>query len=183
MRFNFGILLLMLGATFLIGASFLARYLGAFKAVDVAENDSPGFTVLFKPHIGPYHQVVDKIAEVEAWAKLNHVPCEKTYGEYLDDPQKTEQARLRSEVGCWVGDGQVSITQALPAEIQTRFVPPSHVVEASFSGSPAIGPWKVYPQALGYMADHKLSPAGPTFEIYTVKSAKEMTTHYLFPTR
>ncbi len=29
-------------------------------------------------------------------------PCTRTFGEYMDDPQQVEEARLRSRVGCIV---------------------------------------------------------------------------------
>jgi hypothetical protein len=182
-RPNFGILLIMLAATLAIAGGALAKYLGTFKDVVIHEIESPGFTILVKNHAGPYHEIVPTINEVELWATQNQIPCTKTLGEFLDDPNKAEPARLRARVGCWVGPGRITLALPPPPDMQIEFVEPGPMLEADFAGSPAIGPWKVYPQVKGYLADHQKLYQLPNFEIYTIENEKRMTTQYLFTMR
>ena len=180
-KVNIPLLLLAFGTAVVLIAGYIGKYVGFYRDVSLAEIQSPGFTVVYKEHVGAYHLIVPLLDEVEKWAKQNGVPCPKTFAEFLDDPNRTEEARLRANGGCWLGEGEVAIKAPLPGGFKTKFVSSGPMLKAEFSGSPAIGPWKVYPQAKGYMAEHHLKPQGPSFEIYTVLGERAMLTQYLFP--
>jgi hypothetical protein len=68
----------------------------------------------------------------------------------------------------------------VPDQFKTDKIPAQRYVIGKFSGSPAIGPWKVYPKAESYMEGRHISSSGETIEVYT-SNQKEMTTEYLFP--
>lgn len=157
--------------------AYLAYYLGAFKAVDISESEKAAMKVIYKEHTGSYHKIVTIIEEVEAWAKKNNIDCAESFGEYIDDANKVEEARLRSRGGCIVA----SIPANLPEGFLAREIPARKYVVATFEGSPGIGPLKVYPKAESYMQERQLVLDGPIIEIYVIHSQKSMTTTYLFP--
>lgn len=159
---------------------FLANYLGAFKGVDISVVQQGPLKTVYIEHVGPYHKVNKIIEQVENFMKSQGAPCGRSFGEYLDDPQTVEEARLRSKVGCIVQN----VPANLPAEIKSGEIPERKYVMAIFTGSPGIGPLKVYPRANDYMLKNKLKQTGAVIEIYEIMSIKEknaMTTTYLFP--
>jgi DNA gyrase inhibitor GyrI len=159
---------------------FLANYLGAFKGVDISESSQGPFLTVYLEHVGPYHKVNKVIEKVEKFMKSQGAPCGRTFGEYLDDPQSMEEARLRSKVGCIVE----SYPAALPEEFRTGEIPQRKYVVAVFTGSPGIGPLKVYPRVNDFLLKQKLKQSGAVVEIYEIHSITEknaMTTTYLFP--
>ena len=78
---------------------YLANYLGAFKSVEVRKEMQGPYLMLYLDHMGPYHKIVSKIEEVEKWANENKFDCRKSFGEYMDDEEKVEEAQLKSIVG------------------------------------------------------------------------------------
>ncbi|MGZ3772762.1 MAG: GyrI-like domain-containing protein [Pseudobdellovibrionaceae bacterium] len=161
-------------------ALFLASYLGAFKGVEISTAQQGPFKTVYIEHVGPYHKVVKIIEKVENFMKSQGAPCGRTFGEYLDNPQTVEEARLRSRVGCIVDN----IPANLPADMKSGEIPQLKYVVAVFTGSPGIGPLKVYPQVNDYMIKNNLKQTGAVTEIYEIMSIKEknaMTTTYLFP--
>lgn len=159
---------------------FLANYLGAFKGVDISEATQGPFKTIFVEHVGPYHKVNKQIGRIEAYMQSQGITCGRTFGEYLDDPQVVEEARLRSKVGCILEGEPPKLVEGL----QLGEIPARKYVVAVFTGSPGIGPLKVYPRVNDYMLKNNLKQTGAVIEIYeihsiTVKNA--MTTTYLFP--
>lgn len=159
---------------------FLANYLGAFKGVEIREAAQGPFPIVYVEHVGPYHKVNKVIEKVEKFMQSQGATCGRTFGEYMDDPQTVEEARLRSKVGCIV----TSVPANLPEEFKTGEIPERNYVIAVFTGSPGIGPLKVYPRVNDYMLKKKLKQTGAVVEIYEIHSITEknaMTTTYLFP--
>jgi AraC family transcriptional regulator len=157
-------------------AIYLFFYLGFYKPVDIGIAERPAMNLLFKPHTGAYHLIGPVIREVEAWSAQNHVACDKTFGEYIDDPDAVDQDRLRSRGGCLVA-GPVEIK---PPDFQYETRPGRKYVVAHFSGSPSIGPFKVYPKVHAYFAKQKLKSTQPVIEVYTVHD-NTVETEFLFP--
>lgn len=161
---------------------FLANYLGAFKGVDITIAQQGPFKTVYMEHVGPYHKVNKIIEKVETYMKSQGAPCGRSFGEYLDDPQSVEEARLRSKVGCIVQN----VPANLPEELKAGEIPARKYVVAVFTGSPGIGPLKVYPRANDFMLKNDLKQTGPVVEIYEIMSITEknaMTTTYLFPVK
>ena len=164
---------------------YLYNYLGGYKPVELAEIISEPLILLSKDHTGPYHKIVPIIMEVENWAKENGISCKKSFGEFLDSPESVEEGRLRSHGGCLLSkeeslklqDKYKSKDGFKISEIASR-----KVLQARFEGSPGIGPMKVYPKALKYLEEKRLSLNGPVIEIYEIhEDQKAMTTYYHFP--
>ena len=159
---------------------FLSNYLGAFKGVDISSASEGPFQTVYIEHVGPYHKVNKVIEKVEKYMTAQGSPCKRTFGEYMDDPRNVEEARLRSHVGCIVETLPVGV----PEEFKTGDIPQRNYVKAVFTGSPGIGPLKVYPRVNDYMAKQNVKQSGAVIEIYEIHSITEknaMTTTYLFP--
>lgn len=80
--------------------AYMMFYLGIFKPVDIRVEKRGPFILLFKQHIGPYHQILPVLQEAENWAASHGLHCAQTFGEYLDDPHEIDEDRLRSHAGC-----------------------------------------------------------------------------------
>lgn len=167
----------LLGFLFLGG--YLIYHLGALRRVEVQVADSPTMYFLFKDHRGPYHLINEAITEVENWTKAKGVPCPQTFGEYLDDPQLVAEDRLRSRGGC-TSSNPIQVAE-LPAGFKISERAPAKFVRAEFSGSPAIGPWIVYPKLKEFITQQNLKTEPVTIEVYTVHPNQSMTTTYLVP--
>ena len=129
-----------LGIIFL--GTYLYFYLGAFKDVHVHLVEVPSFHILYKKHIGPYHKINEVILSIEQWAQKHNLPCSQSFGEYLDKPGEVDEDRLRSHGGCLTPKTDVP----LPEGFFQRTLEANKYISAEFSGSPAIGPFVVYPQ-------------------------------------
>lgn len=160
--------------------AYLSIYLGVYKGVDITRAEMGPYTTVYLENIGPYHKVNKQIEKVEKYMASQGAPCTRTFGEYIDDPAHVEEARLRSHVGCLVE----SVPENLPEGLHTKTIPRAHYTIAVFSGSPGIGPLKVYPKVYDFMEAQKIKISGPLIEIYEIHSITEknaMTTTYLFP--
>jgi AraC family transcriptional regulator len=154
--------------------------LGMYKEVKFEVRDLPIQNTLFVNHVGPYYKISEKISFVEDWAKQNGVPCEKTYGEFLDDLKATSEDRLRSRGGCVTGE-YVSEKSYLPADASYGSIAAGKYLVGYFEGAPSVGPYTVYPKAFDWMKNNGFVIAGPVIEMYTVLNEKEVRTEYLFP--
>ncbi|MFS4457835.1 GyrI-like domain-containing protein [Bdellovibrio sp. HCB2-146] len=159
---------------------FLSNYLGAFKGVDISQGPQGPLQLVYIDYMGPYHKISKEIEKVENFFKAQGTPCGRSFGEYLDDPQSVEEARLRAKAGCVVEQ----VPANLPEGFKTETLPSKNYVIATFTGSPGIGPLKVYPKVNKFMLEKGLKQSGPVLEIYEIHSITEknaMTTTYLFP--
>lgn len=162
--------------------AYLATYLGAFKGVEISEVKQGPFKTIYIEHVGPYHKVNKVIEKVEKFMKEKGVVCQRTFGEYLDDPRQVEEARLRSKVGCLID----KMPEGAPENMKEGEIPARDYVQAVFTGSPGIGPLKVYPRVEQYLQQKNLEQTGAGVEIYEIHSITEksaMTTTYLFPVK
>ena len=161
---------------FVVGLGlYLFFYLGAYKGVEIEVANRGPLHLLYKAHAGAYHQIGDTIREVETLALAQNWDCRQTFGEYLDNPDNVDQDRLRSRGGCILTAKPAS----LPAGYQYEERPTAKYVVGHFSGSPSIGPFKVYPKVKTYLAEHRLMTTETTIEIYTVDGPR-VATEYLF---
>lgn len=161
---------------------YLSTYLGAYKKVEITQGEQGPLKIVYIDHLGPYHKMNKDIEVVEKFFVQDGHPCGRTFGEYIDDPQVTEEARLRAKAGCIVED----YPKNLPEDFKTGEFAAKKYVIAVFTGSPGIGPLKVYPRVNDYMKEHHLQQDGALIEIYEIHSITEknaMTTTYLFPTK
>ncbi|MCX7977425.1 MAG: GyrI-like domain-containing protein [Bdellovibrionaceae bacterium] len=171
------ILVALLGAGAVVFVIHLVVHLGVFKPVSLSEETLGPYILIGRPHIGPYHKIVDTLNAMESWAKEKGIPCNPTFGEYLDDPMLVEHERLRSIGGCAL-TSEPQIPED-PSLIRKTLSEARYLV-ARFEGSPALGPLKVYRQAEKWLAQRKLKIVYPVIELYDVKSPTEVSTKYLF---
>lgn len=156
-------------------AVYLYFHLGVYEPVKVAVERRGPFELLFKEHIGPYHQINGTIKEVEAWAKDHNTRCAQTFGEYLDNPEAVDEDRLRSHGGCVLS----TPLPTTPPDLQYQKRAERSYAVGRFNGSPAIGPYKVYPKVRRFLDEHHLRSSAPVIELYTI-NGNEMITEYLF---
>lgn len=179
--FLISLTLLLIGVT--VGS--IAWKLGAFRDVTVETGNDGPFVVLAKEHLGPYHKIADVILEVETWARAKGEPCVRTFGEYFDDPERTDEDRLRSRGGCILSKTSSEeiekLGSDLPAGYRIDTIPEQLYALATFDGAPSLGPLKVYPQVLEYAKLNRLEIKGAVIEVYQVESENSGTTRYLFP--
>lgn len=157
---------------------YLISHLGLFRPVQFTEESRASYFVIFKEHTGSYNQVSEVISNVEREIKSKKLDCAKTFGQYLDDPNLTDEDRLRSWGGC-ISDHPYP--DGIP-DFRTAEFPAQKYFVAHFDGSPAVGPWKVYGNAKREMDQRRLTPRGETIEIYTL-GGSSISTEYLFPLR
>jgi AraC family transcriptional regulator len=154
---------------------YLYIHLGIAKPVSLKVEKRGPFSLLFKPHMGPYYLINGVIKEVESWALSHNIACSKTFGEYIDNPATVDEDRLRSRGGCVL----TTPIETPPQELEYQNRGERLYVVAEFSGSPAVSPYKVYPKVQEYLIEQRLKSSGPVVEIYTV-NGNQMTTEYLF---
>lgn len=152
--------------------------LGGYKAPTIElQRNQHQLQVIYKSHLGPYHKINDMIKSVEDWAFNNNVPCKQTFGEYLDIPGTIADERLRANAGCVT----TMTVENLPADIHQKSIPARDYIYASFEGSPAIGPFKVYPEVMDWAKEKRIQIDWPVIEIYNVIGPEKVKTEYLFP--
>lgn len=162
--------------TILCFLAYLAIHLGVFKPVTISMGEFGPFHLVYKKHLGAYHKIVPVIEDVERWVRTQGEACQISFGEYLDDPKRVEQDRLRSHGGCFVKKPIPS----LPSGFEQKELGRQFFIHAEFAGSPAIGPYKVYLKANQLMQDKGLVPNGPVYETYEILSDQKMKTNYYF---
>ena len=166
----------LLGGILTIGLSLYYK-LGAYKDVKIAKGSVPMMNLLYQDHFGSYHKIGGAIQRVENWALENNFSCERSFGIYLDDPSKIDEDRLRSQGGC-ITDAIVP-SNDLPLDFKQRQLNKGEFIVAQFTGSPAIGPFVVYPKVEKWAIDNRMKIKPPTIEIYKLNKSTIETT-YLF---
>lgn len=177
-KIRYVILPLLIAVIVFVG--YVLSYVGYFKPVILEEKTAGPFHLIYKEHTGPYHKIAPVIEEVEHWATEQKIDCSKSFGYYLDNPDIVEEPRLRSWGGCLIDTTKDKIPAALPEGFKTKDLPEQKYVIATFEGSPAIGPQKVYPKVYEYIEKRRLSAKGPVLEQYVIHSETSMTTTYYF---
>ena len=160
--------------------TYLYFYLGFSQEVKNEGLVQENFYLLGSQHVGAYHKINTVINEVESWAQNNRVACPYTYGHYFDDPKIADENRLRSEGGCLSKNPIYEKFKESKAKISAHQLPLQKYLKFSFSGSPAISPFKVYPAAEKWFEQTKYKRGKAVLEVYEVFGNK-MTTHYYFP--
>ncbi len=152
--------------------------LGAYKDVEIQVQDVAQKHLLFKKHFGAYHKISPVIQAVEEWAIKNDVNCDLSYGAYYDDPKTVEEDRLNSEGGCLTTEALSK--DKLPLDFSQRIFEANKYIVATFHGSPAIGPFVVYPKVEEWAIDNRYKLKTPYYETYKIVKNKVITTYY-FP--
>ena len=155
---------------------YLSFHLGFFKPVEIKQEIRGPFHIIYQEHRGAYYQVSEVINQIEQKVRQSGMPCEQTFGEFFDNPKEVDEDRLRSRGGCLSENPYPHSTDGL----ETDLLPEQRYVVAKFTGSPAIGPWRVYPKVQEYLDKNRLHATEEAIEIYTLKN-NTIETEYLFP--
>lgn len=156
---------------------YLFIHLGVNKPVSIEVESRGPFHLVYKNHLGAYHEIGPVISAVESWAAAQHLDCPLTFGEYLDDPDAVDQDRLHSRGGCVLKEKP---SVELPEGFTYEERPAIKYAVGHFEGSPAIGPWKVYPKIKEFIETQRLKSTGTVLETYLIRGDK-VTTEFLFP--
>jgi AraC family transcriptional regulator len=153
---------------------YLMQYTGAFKGVTIGTDERGPFLLIYKNHTGAYHKIIDHIQAAESWALAHKIP------------HTVEEGRLKSRAGCLIENytpAQMEEVKksALPPDFQVAEFPKTKAVVALFSGSPGIGPFKVYPKAEDYIKLNKYMKKGSVLEKYEVLGKRALNTTYYWP--
>lgn len=154
----------------------LYSHLGLSEPVEIATGEAGPFVMLYKEHRGPYYLIAPIIAEVEKWALQQNLGCSRTFGHYLDDPESSDEDRLRSEGGCLLATPPA---QPLPEGYQVKEIPLKKYVMARYKGSPGFSPFTVYPKVKTFVYDNRIKIGVGAIEIYEIHGSR-VTTQYLF---
>ncbi len=154
---------------------YLYFFLGFRKSVEIKISQKQSQLVLYKSHLGPYHEILPTLEDVERHLQHNNQICEPSFGHYLDNPDLVDPERLRSEGGCFVKESRFE-----NEEFKIGHIPFGNYVVAFFEGSPSIGPWTVYPSVKKFARDQKLILKEDVYEIYHIEGNR-VRTEYLFP--
>ena len=152
---------------------------GAFQSIEVKAQEVGPIRVVYLEHKGPYHKTAEKIFEVEKMLKEKNIPYTAGYGEYMDNPQMVKPEDLRSNGGI-VLSPTVSGNIAINPPFKSKVIEKRTYASAAFSGSPAVGPFKVYPKLNQWMKEKGYSPSGPAIELYRIEKGK-MAITFLMP--
>ncbi|MFN8944811.1 MAG: hypothetical protein ACK5WZ_09315 [Pseudobdellovibrionaceae bacterium] len=165
--------------------------LGVFKEVtfeqtDVAEPVT--FHLLAISKTGAYHEINSVLVDLETWAASKKINCRQTFGLFYDDPDLVEESRLRADVGCVIvpeelneiskhtSDPELKKYKARRLILKTDS---SQILTAVFSGSPWLGPLKVYSGARKRFHELQTDFQFPVLETYNIAD-KNPHTHYIF---
>lgn len=156
---------------------------GAYKSVEVEKTNAPQLRMYYKENIGPYHEIVTKIKEVEDIFKELKIPCSKTFGHFLSDPEIIEHDKLISHVGCAFYAPETPEFISLPDGIEEKTF--GHDLDGKtcyngvFKGSPSLSAMKVYPKLFKMAQDDRIKLRADSLEIYRVDGTDVTTDVYL----
>ena len=163
---------------------------GAFKEASVTEVEVPKLQFFYKENIGPYHQIIDRLTQVEkTFAKLE-IKCQKTFGLFLSDPEREDHDQLVSHVGCAFTPEDSPQLYAPPEGLKEGFysLPINSESELErvkcfkgvFEGSPSLTAIKVYPKLIEASEEKGIKLFKPILEVYEQKDSNSpmVTTVY-----
>lgn len=136
---------------------------GLFKPVVVEQVSVPSAYLVYEKHVGPYNEVGAVFDRVEKKLAEKNIACPKSFGRYYDDPDKTEAARMRADIGCILSQPLTDkVEDLLGEELQ-----PFDALKGSFEGAPWLTAFKVYStlRKQSYQRNLHLDP-NPVFEVY-----------------
>lgn len=158
-------------------AAYLYFHLGLYKEAQIEGIQKGGFWLLYQEHTGPYHQISPVLDSIEKQALGASITCLDTFGLFLDDPATVDEDRLRSELGC-ILTGEI---QHVPEGLKVKAWNPGPLLHLTFTGSPAVSPFKVYPKAEQWFQEQRKPMPKEALEIYSQSPRGDLITHYYFP--
>lgn len=153
-------------------------YYGGFRTVNFEVKEAGGEVFVYETVTGDYSQSAAYMDSVY-YRLIREFNIETTRGAglYLDNPQRVESSKLRSEVGCLL-DNIPDSTQL--ADISQRFrvkvLPKTNYIIGEFPHkgmmSIFVGIMRVYPALTEYTVENGYKDTTPVMEIYDVPEKK-----------
>lgn len=146
-------------------------FFGGFKKIECNVIQNGGEVFVYEELKGDYAQsavVMDKIY----YDLLDNYKLEtfKGCGIYYNNPQTTDVADLRSDVGCLLEAKDSNKVEVLEAKFKIKTLPQGDYIVTGFpfkgKMSVMIGIMKVYPAINKYVKENGYSEKGPITEIY-----------------
>ncbi len=160
---------------------YVAHHLGLWSSVEIqVREDFPPAQLLYREHLGPYHQIDPVIVEVESWAKDNGLDCSTSFAEFKDNPKAVAEVDLRARGGCVLRPAMPpELLSTLPAEFKTEMFQPAKILEARFRGAPSVAHFKVYPRMDEDQAKLRLLAGSSTYHFYEIKADGSFNSFYV----
>ncbi|MEZ4873488.1 MAG: GyrI-like domain-containing protein [Bdellovibrionales bacterium] len=152
--------------------------LGVFKDPVLLGEKTYQMDVVYKKIVGPYYKVGEAFPEVENSARSFGLACKKTFGLYLDDPEVVDEDRLRAHIGCLISESEVPKKGDGGLILDT--LGPGKALVITFDGSPASGPFKVYPLAKDWFLKNSKPMFKSILEVYVTKEDGSFLTGFIF---
>src|SRR5574341_83229 len=148
-------------------------HMGVCQKIDVKTAEVGPLTVVYLEQKGPYHRIRGAIKKVERMLNERNVHAVEAFGEFFDDPRTVKSEDLRANGGI-----VITAPAAVPEPFKTKVIGRREYASVSFRGSPAVGPFMVYPKLAQWMKDKGKVLDGPALELYR-KEKGNMTIRYL----
>ncbi len=152
-------------------------YFGGFKKLNVSVAEQGGETVVYESITGDYRQSGEVMNKIY-YSLLNDYKIEtfKGFGQYFDNPQKVEKAKLRSEAGCIIETVDLDKIANLPESFKTKVLPTQRyiITEFPYKGKLSIifSVMKAYPALAKYATENNFNGEGSVIEIYDMPNKK-----------
>lgn len=163
----------------------ILSYHGVFSRPSVTEKEVGPFTAATKRFLGAYSNVGPTMTEVDTWLRSLNISSTKGIGFYYDDPAKTAESELRSDVGNILENVDEEIKQKIKEKLDIKEIERQKAVVVEFPiKSPLsyiLGPMIVYPTINDYWIQKGYSMDGENsvgIEIYDMVGNK---TTYIMP--
>ncbi len=157
---------------------------GSFKSVLIKKASVGPYIAVYKSRLGAYHESSKTLFEVEKLLKDNDFLCIQSFGLYIDDPNQTEVARLRSDLGCLFDEKFRAPLEKVISEknldLKIKYLDARNYIIGSFEGSPALVSLKVYPKIKAWANHERYTLKPEVLEIYEIKTSDKVKTSVLF---
>ncbi|HMB01670.1 MAG TPA: GyrI-like domain-containing protein [Spirochaetota bacterium] len=146
-------------------------YSGLFKEISVSEKEIPSMYFVYQKHIGPYKETGKVMEDVYSFLEEKKIASSAGIGIYYDNPENTEDSKLRSVCGCIVTEEAADQIENMESGYSVSEYPGGPSVYSEFpyknivSISIMLGIQKVYPKIQSYVKEKEYQKA-PMVGIY-----------------
>ncbi len=150
-------------------------YMGAFKSIEITEEETGPFKVVFEEHIGDYKgtgEIMDRLY----YSVLDEgIDTTKGFGIYYDDPKIVKKEELKSEAGVILEVKDYDKVSQLEGKYRIKTLNKKVRITTEFvyknKASVFFGIMKVYPTIEKYI-EEKGYKKGSVMEIYDIPNNK-----------
>jgi len=169
---------------FFLGAVILFTLLfhDFFNKPKIEEKEVGPFKAVVKRFIGSYYKVGPTMTEVDGYLRKIGLSSTKGIGIYYDNPGKTSQDKLRSDVGDIIGQVGEPVIKKIRQKYEVKEIERQKAAVVTYPIksflSYMLGPMKVYPAIDEYFRKNGYSNYSFAIEIYDIANKKIL---YMMP--